>query len=188
MKKIQRHPASLQSISWLLLSIMVAAWLLLPTTMPHFVESHLAPVIPATTTLAASSKDNAAVALKFYEAYNDRAKIGLLDDIFAPNYVGLVNGRKIPGVKAAKGFVLAFLDAFPDANYAVEDVIATGDRVVVRWDCTATHRGKFLGIDPTNQPIEVTGITIFQLADGRITRLWNNWDTHGLLQQLRSAG
>ncbi|MDX2244222.1 MAG: ester cyclase [Leptolyngbyaceae cyanobacterium bins.302] len=188
MNWIQRFPKRLQLLACLLVAMMTVVWLVVPVKMPPMVQAYLPAGATSTAAIAAPANSNVAVALKFYEAYNDRTKIGLLDQIFAPDYMGLVNGRRIPGVKAAKGFVLAFLDAFPDAYYAVEDTVAVGDRVVIRWDCTATHRGKFLNIDPTGQPIEVTGITIFQLKDGKISRLWNNWDTYGLMQQLQSAG
>lgn len=184
----RRYPVFLKPLFWLLLAVITVVGITMPVGLPHFVDSHFPAPVLSNSAIAAPTNPNVAVALKFYEAYNDRSKIGLLDQIFAPDYIGLVNGRRIPNLKAAKGFVLSFLDAFPDAYYAVEDTLVAGDRVVIRWDCTATHRGKFLGIDPTGQPIEVTGITIFQLANGKITRLWNNWDTFGLMQQLQSAG
>jgi len=188
MNNIQRYLARLKPISWLLVAVLVMVLVLAPTGLTPFVEAHLPHAVPSSAAIAASSNSNLSTVMKFYEAYNDRSKIGLLDEIFAPDYVGYVNGRKIPGVKASRGFITAFLDAFPDANYVIEDTIIAGDRIVIRWDCTATHRGKFLGVDPTGQPIEITGITIFKLANGKIVRLWNNWDTYGLMQQLRSAG
>jgi steroid delta-isomerase-like uncharacterized protein len=186
MLKIQRYFRRWQPLSCLLLSVLVGVLSLAPAALPPFVEARLPDLMPAA--IAASNNPNLSTVMKFYEAYNDRSKIGLLDEIFAADYIGFVNGRKIPDVKASRSFITAFLDAFPDANYVIEDTIIAGDRIVTRWDCTATHRGKFLGIEPTNQPIEITGITIFKLVNGKIVRLWNNWDTFGLMQQLRSAG
>lgn len=188
MIQLQRYLTRWKPLSWLLLTVLVGILTLLPLRFPTFVEPGLTQAVPSDAAIAASNNANLSTVMKFYEAYNDRSKIGLLDEIFAEDYIGFVNGRKIPGVKASRGFITAFLDAFPDANYVIEDTIIAGDRIVTRWDCTATHRGKFLGIDPTNQPIEITGITIFKLANGKIVRLWNNWDTFGLMQQLRSAG
>jgi steroid delta-isomerase-like uncharacterized protein len=143
--------------------------------------------IAATKANPTAANPNVAMAMRFYEIYNDRSKLGTLPELFAPDYVGKVNGRKIPDIKAAKGFISAFQTGFPDALYVVEDTIVSGDKVVMRWSCTGTHEGKFLGIDPTGQSIEITGITIFQFNKGKISRLWNNWDTFGLIQQLRGA-
>lgn len=188
MRGMRRYLRYWKPLSWLLVPVLVGVLILAPAGFPRFVEARLPTPVPSTIAIAASNNPNLSTVMKFYEAYNDRSKIGLLDEIFAEDYIGFVNGRKIPGVKASRGFITAFLDAFPDANYVIEDTIIAGDRVVIRWDCTATHRGKFLGVDPTGQPIEITGITIFKLANGKIIRLWNNWDTFGLMQQLRSAG
>lgn len=158
-------------------------------TLPILVSHASAGVAKASppTLMAAASNPNIAVAQRFYDIYNDRSKLATLPELFAPDYVGKVNGRKIPDVKAAKGFISAFQTGFPDAQYVVEDTVVSGDKVVMRWSCTGTHDGKFLGIDPTGQSIEVTGITIFQINNGKISRLWNNWDTFGLMQQLRGA-
>lgn len=160
------------------------------TMMPLLVtqtQASVAQDTPPMTIAAATPSPNIAVALRFYDIYNDRSKLGTLPELFAPDYVGKVNGRKIPDVKAAKGFISAFQTGFPDAQYVVEDTIVSGDKVVMRWSCTGTHEGKFLGIEPTGQSIEITGITIFQVNNGKISRLWNNWDTFGLMQQLRGA-
>jgi len=93
---------------------------------------------------------NTNVAMKFYEMYNTR-NVDLLDDLLAPAYVGQVNGREIAGLAAAKGVISAFLAAFPDVQYVVQDTITSGDRVVTRWTAVATHMGSFAGIEPRSE-------------------------------------
>ncbi|MBA3944075.1 MAG: ester cyclase [Herpetosiphonaceae bacterium] len=126
------------------------------------------------------------IALRFYDVYN-RQDVGLLDELLAADYVGEVNGTKIVGAAAAKEFIGAFLAGFPDVQYTVHDVVAQADKVVARWTATATHQGSFAGIEPTGKDVTMLGITIFQVAEGKIRGLWNNWDLFGLLQQLRSS-
>jgi predicted ester cyclase len=58
--------------------------------------------------------------------------------------------------------------------------------VITRWTATATHRGSFAGIEPTRRAVTMTGITIFEITDGRIRALWNAWDMFGVVQQLRA--
>jgi len=127
-----------------------------------------------------------ATAMRFYEAYN-RHDASLLDGVLAPEYVGNVNGRVITGPEAAIGFVSAFLAAFPDLQYVVEDTVVQGDKVVARWTATATQRGAFAGIAPTDKAVTMTGITIFQTAGDQIVALWNTWDVAGLVGQLQAA-
>jgi steroid delta-isomerase-like uncharacterized protein len=123
------------------------------------------------------------VALKFYTVYNDK-NLDLLDEILAPEYVGHVNSHDIVGAEAAKGFIGGFVKGIPDAFYDVLDVIDAEDKIIARWRCTGTQTANFYGIEPTNKSIDVNGITIFQVIDGKINQLWNNWDQHTLVQQL----
>ena len=132
------------------------------------------------------SDNTLTVAMKFYEVYNDH-KLDLLDEILADHYVGHVNAHDIQGAESAKGFIGGFIQGIPDAKYTVQDTLATGDKVVARWICTGTQSGNFYGMEPTNKSINVTGITIFEIADGKINHLWNNWDQFSLVQQLNSA-
>ena len=125
-----------------------------------------------------------AAVLRFYEVYNSQ-NVDLLDDVLAPGYVGQVNGREIIGREAAKGFVRAFLAAFPDVHYTVHQTIVADDNVVTRWTATGIHKGSFAGVEPTQKRVTMLGITIFQLTDQQISALWSIWDTNGLLQQLR---
>jgi steroid delta-isomerase-like uncharacterized protein len=121
---------------------------------------------------------------QFYAVYHDQ-QVDRLNDLLAPTYVGEVNGREIVGAEAAKGFIRTFLAAFPDVRYTIHDTISSGERVVTRWTATATHRGSFAGIAPTNKPVTMAGITIFAIRDAQIFALWNTWDMFGLIQQLR---
>lgn len=124
------------------------------------------------------------LALRFYEMYNlhDTA---LLDGLLAPEYVGTVNGQAVRGVDGAKALIGAFLSAFPDVVYQVEDTVAQGDRVVTRWSATATHGGAFAGVEATGKRVTMLGITIFRVGGGWIHELWNVWDVAGLVRQIR---
>jgi steroid delta-isomerase-like uncharacterized protein len=85
------------------------------------------------------------------------------------------------GVKdAARGY----RSAFPDLKLKIEQVVAEGDHVAIRWSARGTHKGELFGIAPTGKETRVTGITIDRWADGKIAESWTNWDTLGLLQQL----
>jgi steroid delta-isomerase-like uncharacterized protein len=76
------------------------------------------------------------------------------------------------------------IQGFPDVHVTIEDIIAEGDRVVVRNTWRGTHRGVFNGIEPTGRPIEIGGIVIWRIEEGKIAERWANIDTAGLLRQL----
>jgi steroid delta-isomerase-like uncharacterized protein len=130
------------------------------------------------------TENNLATVQKFYEVYNNH-KLELLDQILSPSYVGYVNAHTINGAESAKGFIAGFLQGIPDAKYTLLDTFANENKIVVRWICTGTQSGNFYGIEPSNRAINITGITIFELNDGKIDQLWNNWDQFTLMQQLK---
>ena len=85
------------------------------------------------------------------------------------------------GLKESAG---GYRGAFPDLKLTVEQVVAEGDHVAIRWTARGTHKGELFGIAPTGKQATVSGITIDRWADGKIAESWTNWDTLGMLQQL----
>ena len=75
----------------------------------------------------------------------------------------------------------------PDARYEVDDMIAEGDKVVVRWRLLGTHKGNFLDISPTGRWVTLKGIAIYRLEDSKVTERWVVTDLHGLLQELKES-
>ena len=66
----------------------------------------------------------------------------------------------------------------------VEDLIAEGDKVVTRWRARGTHQGELMGIPPSGNPVEVTGITIHRIEGGKVVETWANYDALGMMQQV----
>jgi hypothetical protein len=67
---------------------------------------------------------------------------------------------------------------------SIDEMIAEGVRVWVRWTFNGIHRGEYLGIPATHKPVNFTVIYIFRIQDGRIAEVWNLWDQVGEWQQL----
>jgi predicted ester cyclase len=81
-------------------------------------------------------------------------------------------------------FVSQFLVSFPDLQHSVEDMIAEGDRVAVRFIARGTHRGQWLHFAPTGMPIEYSGVTLARIEGEKIIEHQTWWDKAGLMQQL----
>ncbi|MDL5362062.1 ester cyclase [Halalkalicoccus sp. NIPERK01] len=75
-------------------------------------------------------------------------------------------------------------EAFPDARNEIEDVIAAGDRVVVRYRFTGTQTGPVLSVPATGRAVETAGIVVFRVDDGRLVEAWAMDDVYSLLKQL----
>jgi steroid delta-isomerase-like uncharacterized protein len=78
----------------------------------------------------------------------------------------------------------AQLAAMPDCKLTLDDLVAEGDRVAYRWTLSGTQTGPLRGIPPTGKHAVMTGMTIMQVADGKIVAGWHNYDMLGVLQQL----
>lgn len=69
-------------------------------------------------------------------------------------------------------------------QYTVEDVIAEGDRVVVRWTSAGTHVAEFAGIPATGRAFTIAGIDIYRVANGLLCEHWHVIDQLSMLAQL----
>lgn len=123
-------------------------------------------------------------ARRYYDAVLNRGDIDLLDDLAAADYVehdplpGQGDGRQ-----GLKDRVTMIATAFSQ-TFTIEDVIAEGDRVVVRWTGSGTHVGEFMGIPPTGRSFTIAGIDIHRIEGGRMAEHWHVVDQLSLLQQL----
>ncbi len=88
------------------------------------------------------------------------------------------------GLEGFKQFFNMFRGAFPDLHIRVEDIIAEDDRAVARYTLNATHNGDFMGIPATGRRVEISGIDISRISDGKVVEHWGNSDQLGLMQQL----
>lgn len=74
-------------------------------------------------------------------------------------------------------------------HFTVEDIIAEGDRVVVRWTQRGTHVGEFFGAPGSGRAFAGRGIDIYRVAeDGCLAEHWHEVDLFGLLSQLGLVG
>jgi steroid delta-isomerase-like uncharacterized protein len=130
-----------------------------------------------------SSEATKALARRYLQEHAT-GNLALLEALFAPTLVSHVADRELRGLEPMRAYVHAFRTAFPDGRFVIEDEIAEGDRVAVRWTMAGTHQGPFQGIAPTGRRVTQTGTTIFRVREGRITEVWPQADFLGLLQQL----
>ena len=86
--------------------------------------------------------------------------------------------------EAAKQGAANFRRGFPDVISTIEDLIAEGDKVVARWRSRATHQGDYMGLAPTGNEVEFTGISVYRIEGERIAESWTVEDELGLMRQI----
>ena len=82
-------------------------------------------------------------------------------------------------------FVSQFLPSFPDLQHTVEEMIADGERVAVRFSAKGTHTGAWMNFSPTGKSIHYTGVTWAHIVDGKIIEHHTWWDKAGLIAQIQ---
>jgi predicted ester cyclase len=88
------------------------------------------------------------------------------------------------GAQVLKHVWAVLLAAFPDLQLNVEDLIGEDDKVVARIVVTGTHRGDYMGVEPTGKSIAYDEIFIFRFANGRVVETWGVVDVFSQLKQL----
>ena len=77
-----------------------------------------------------------------------------------------------------------FCEAFPDIRIEVVRTVSEGDMVVALCHVTGTHCGASLGCAATQNKVDMWGMGMARVADGRIVEGWNAWDFMTLYQQV----
>jgi steroid delta-isomerase-like uncharacterized protein len=132
------------------------------------------------------SQDSKAIGRRFFEE-QDRLRGGPADQLCASTYTFHIAGNPPMDLEGHKQFASMFYAAFPDLHHVIEDTVAEGDKAVVSITLEGTHKGDFMGIPATGKEVRVSAIAIFQIADGKVTRVFGVLDQAGMMQQLGAA-
>lgn len=124
--------------------------------------------------------------VRFYDEVMNQNKLDQAEKYIAANGIEhdsmMSNSPSI--IENVKDVMTAMHAGFPDLRYQVEDMILDGDRIAVRYHLTGTHKGKFMGIDPTGKPIDIHGVDVMRIGNGKVVEHWTYMDSMIMLQQL----
>lgn len=112
------------------------------------------------------------LAMRFFDTFNAHDLEGLDRDVVGEEYI-----QHSPGVPPNRAALIAYLDktlkAFDDARFVVDDMIAEGDKVLIRWTFIGTHTGNYGAIPPSGRVITITGMDLWRYNDaGKIAEAW----------------
>jgi steroid delta-isomerase-like uncharacterized protein len=138
-----------------------------------------------TDQIAAANKE---LVRRFYKEVYVHWDMGLVDEVVSPRFTSHDWPEGGPtGPEAFRDYYSYLRSVVPDARYEVDDLIAEGDRVVVRWRLLGTHQGDFQGIAPTGRAITLKGVAIYRVEDGKLMERWVVSDLHDVLEQIGAA-
>jgi predicted ester cyclase len=130
---------------------------------------------------------NAALIRRFYDEVFNRGNTAFADRVHGPGYRYHDITVAVAPVDHATYMArnAGFAAAFPDRNVQIEDLIATGDRVVARALLHATHTGLLGDIAPTGRKVQLASTIIYRFEQGRVLEEWEIFDKLGMYQQLK---
>ena len=121
----------------------------------------------------ASPEENKAVVRRFYEEAYNQKRASVLDEIISPDYLDRGHNPPGEGIEGARQDLQTILTAFDPVHFAIEELVAEGDKVAVRWSGTGVQVGDFGGMPATNQPVKFSGMSFYQLKDGKLVETRN---------------
>ncbi len=130
-------------------------------------------------------EDNKKIARRFIQIWG-KGSLDIIDELgdrsISVQYPAIP--YVIRGTRIFRQVMQSWRSAFPDSDLAVEDEIAEGDKVVIRWSFTGTHQGNLLGIPATGKKVKLTGITVYRLVDGKVVEERGEEDFLGVFRQI----
>ena len=134
-----------------------------------------------------TAETNRRIMERFTSEFLTTGDAALAEEFLSPDIVLHFAGQQQRGRDTYLAVVAANADTFQDLVWTVEEMVADGDAVAVRYTMTGTHRGAFVGVPPTGKAVAAQSMAFYRLADGQIVEERAQLDMLGILLQLGAA-
>jgi steroid delta-isomerase-like uncharacterized protein len=136
--------------------------------------------------LSMSVEENKLLLRRFFEEVYDKGNLTVADELVAEDYISHNElDIQVLGPEGIKRAAAMQRNAFPNLRTTIEDLIAEGDKVVVRGTDTGTHTGaEFMGIPAKGRRFTLTWIDIFRIEDGKLVEAWLETNVESFKRQL----
>ncbi len=119
------------------------------------------------------------------EFVGDAAKVrSWCEKYCAPGYIHHNLARGDMNREQMMQYFVELMSAFPDFNKSIDDMVAEGDKVALRYTIEGTHKGTFAGIPATGKHVSIKGNEIYKIEGRKILEWWDFADYLGLMTQL----
>ena len=130
---------------------------------------------------------NEAVVRRFYEEVFNQRQEDVIDEIISTDYVDYGHNPPGHGREGARDDYRGVMAVSDDPRYDIDDIVAAGDTVAVRWTGHLTHTGPIAGVVTTGKELTLSGMSFYRLSDGQIVETRNQVDMLGFLEQLKAT-
>ncbi|WP_110984006.1 ester cyclase [Acaryochloris thomasi] len=131
-----------------------------------------------------SPEQNKAIALKFYEIFDqqdtEKGRELISADIIAQG----LDVVPVEGIDAVMAYGAMMFSAFPDGRHVLGEVIAEGDKVFTRGTFSGTHQGELMGMPASGKSVNFSVVHIDRIVDGKVVEHWGQGDTLTMMKQL----
>ena len=143
-------------------------------------ESHL-----ALENVAAQVEAN----IKLYENVWDKAindgQIELVnEDSFTTDATVVIPGENIVGIENFRAYYNNYIVGFSEREFTIVKVFGQNDNLVKQWRFKGKHTGDFFCILATDKSVDLSGVTIVEMRDGKIASEQDFFDNLDFLKQL----
>ena len=129
---------------------------------------------------------NIEVVRSWIEQAWSKGDLSVADDLLTDGFVlhDPVAAREVVGRDAERELIGGLRRSIPDLTFTIDDVVADGDDVTIRWIAEGTHGGELLGVAGTGRALAIRGVDMYRLEDGRIAESWTFWDLPGMVRTI----
>ena len=160
--------------------------------LPFFIFScqHEAANAPSPECIALQNAEaQLAANLKLYQTVWDdiinKREIDKINDTNFDQNITLVSvPENVVGIPDFKAYYQNYLTGFSDVTFTIIDAFGQGDNIVKHWNFKGTHSGKFFGIPASGKKVDIDGVTLVKMKDGKIAQEQDFLDNLSFYQQL----
>lgn len=136
-----------------------------------------------------SQRSNIKKDIKMYSnVWDEIINNGTLDLIndtnFDTNITLVTSPENVIGIENFKAYYSNFITGFSDIKFTMVDVFGQNDKIVKHWNFSGTHTGEFFGIPASGKSVDVDGVTLVKMKNGKIAQEQDFMDNMVFLQQL----
>jgi steroid delta-isomerase-like uncharacterized protein len=106
------------------------------------------------------------------------------EDNFDANITLIMSPENVVGIEAAKEFYSNYITGFSNVEFTVENIFGQDDNLMKHWNFKGTHSGDFFGIPATGKLVNIDGVTLATMKNGKIAQEQDFFDNMVFLSQL----
>ena len=106
------------------------------------------------------------------------------EDNFDTNITLIMSPKNIVGIEAAKDFYANYITGFSNVEFTIVDIFGQHDKLVKYWNFKGTNTGEFFGMPPTGNKVDIDGVTLVKMKNGKIAQEQDFMDNMAFMQQL----